>query len=71
MDVKIRAWRTAGGLEVAQTDSEGRLTFQTTQHYQAALKDMGLKPVQDSGAPFELTVTETRTLVASPASDQR
>ena len=35
---KIRVWRTAEGLEVAQTDSEGRLTFQTTRYYQAALK---------------------------------
>ena len=71
MDVQIRVWGTAEGLEVAQTDSEGRLTFQTTRYYQAALKDMGLKPVQDSGAPFELTVAEIRALVASPASDQR
>ena len=72
MDVKIRVWRTAEGLEVAQTDSEGRLTFQTTRYYQAALNDMGLKPIQGSGgAPFELTVAEIRTLVASPASDQR
>ena len=70
MDVKIRVWRTAEGLEVAQTDSEGRLTFQTTRYYQAALNDMGLKPIQGSGgAPFELTVAEIRTLVASPASD--
>ena len=43
MDVGIRLWRTAEGLEVAQTDSEGRLTFQTTRYYQAALNDMGLK----------------------------
>ena len=72
MDVKIRVWRTAEGLEVAQTDSEGRLTFQTTRYYQAALNDMGLKPIQGSGgALFELTVAEIRTLVASPASDQR
>ena len=72
MDVKIRVWRTAEGLEVAQTDSEGRLTFQTTRYYQAALNDMGLKPIQGSGgAPFELTVAEIRTLVASPPSDQR
>ena len=72
LDVKIRVWRTAEGLEVAQTDSEGRLTFQTTRYYQAALNDMGLKPIQGSGgAPFELTVAEIRTLVASPPSDQR
>ena len=71
MDVQIRVWSPAEGLEVAQTDSEGRLTFQTTRYYQAALKDMGLKPIQDSGAPFELTVAEIRALVASPASDQR
>ena len=72
LDVGIRLWRTPEGLEVAQTDPEGRLTFQTTRYYQAALKDMGLKPIQGSGgAPFELTVAEIRALVVSHVSDQR
>ena len=49
MDVGIRIWRTPEGLEVAQSDPEGRLTFQTTRYYQAALNDVGLKPIQGSG----------------------
>ena len=70
MDVGIRLWRTPKGLEVAQTDSEGRLAFQTTRYYQAALEDMGLKPVPGTGgAPFELTVEEIEALVASQMND--
>ena len=72
MDVMIRLWRTPAGLEVAQTDPAGRLAFQTTRYYQAALKDMGLKPVQGTGgAPFELTVEEIKALVAFQMSDPR
>lgn len=72
VDVRIRDWRTPEGLEVAQADSQGKLTFQTNRFYQNALKDMGLKPIEGTGgAPFELTVAEIRSLVAYQASDPR
>lgn len=70
VDVRIRDWRTPEGLEVAHADVQGKLTFQTTRFYQNALKDMGLRPIKGTGgAPFELTVAEIRSLVASQASD--
>ena len=46
-------------------DSRGRLSFQTTGHYRAALKDLGFKPVPGSGAPFELTTDGVRELLAA------
>ena len=52
-DPEIRIWETPDGLEVALMDDQGRFSFQTDQYYRNALKDMGLKPVTGSGAPFE------------------
>ena len=63
-----QAWETPQGLNVAQIDSLGRLSFETTQYYRNALDDMGLKPVPGSGVPFELTIAEIRRLVASDPS---
>ena len=61
-------WKTPDGLGLARPDSDGRLSFETNAFYRAALKDMGLKPVDGSGAPFELTVEGIRQLVASGLS---
>ena len=70
VDVRIRDWSTPQGLEVAQADSQGRLAFQTTRYYQNALKDLGLRPIEGTGgAPFEITVAEIKSLVASQAND--
>ena len=63
-----RIWQTRDGLGVARTDSQGRLSFETNTYYRAALKDMGLKPVPGSGAPFELTIDGIRELVATGLS---
>ena len=45
-------------------DEQGRLSFQTDQFYRNALRDMDLKPVPGSGAPFELTTHDVQRLVA-------
>jgi len=66
---EIRVWETPDGLEVALVDDQGRFSFQTDQFYRNALKDMGLKPVPGSGAPFELTTDDVRNLVASGSSN--
>ena len=63
-DPKTRIWGTPQGLGVALVDARGRLSFQTTGYYRAALKDLGLKPVPGSGAPFELTTNDVRELMA-------
>ena len=65
VDPKAEVWETPTGLGVALVGDEGRFSFQTDQFYRNALKDMGLKPVTGSGAPFELTTHEVRELVAS------
>ena len=57
-------WETPQGLEVALVDDQGRFSFQTDQFYRNALKDMGLKPIPGSGAPFELTTHDVKELVA-------
>lgn len=57
-----RVWQTRTGVGVARVDSQGRLSFETDAYYRAALKDLGLEPVPDSGAPFELTVAGVRAL---------
>ncbi len=62
---EVRVWIARRGVGVARMDSDGRLTFETSANYRAALKDMGLKPLPDSGAPFELTLDDIRTMVAS------
>ncbi len=62
---ETRMWKTPDGLEVALVDGQGRFSFQTDQYYRNALKDMGLKPVAGSGAPFELTTHDVQRLVAS------
>ncbi len=64
-DPRARIWRTPQGLEVALVDAQGRFSFQTDQYYRNALKDMDLKPVPGSGAPFELTTHDVERLVAS------
>lgn len=64
-DPETRIWETPDGLEVALVDDQGRFSFQTDQFYRNALKDMGLKPVAGSGAPFELTTRDVERLVAS------
>ena len=64
-DPEIRVWETPDGLQVALVDDQGRFSFQTDQFYRNALKDMDLKPVPDSGAPFELTTHDVERLVAS------
>ena len=46
-------------------DARGHLSFQGNSYYRAALKDLGFKPVTGSGAPFELTTSDVRELVAS------
>lgn len=64
-DAKVRVWATPDGLDVARMDAQGRLSFQTTQFYRNALEYMDLKPVPGSGAPFELTTSDIRALVAA------
>ena len=64
-DPETRIWETPDGLEVALVDDQGRFSFQTDQFYRNALKDMGLKPVPGSGAPFELTTDDVERLVTS------
>ena len=64
-DPETRIWETPNGLEVASVDDQGSFSFQTDQLYRNALKDMGLKPVAGSGAPFELTTHGVKRLVAS------
>ena len=68
LDASIRVWRTAEGLVAARIDPNGRLSFKTNAFYRAALADMGLKPVRDSGAPFELTLSGIRELVSTEPS---
>ena len=68
LDVGIGIWTTTEGLGVARVDSQGRLSFETNTYYRAALKDMDLKPVDGSGAPFELTIDGIRELVATGLS---
>ena len=63
--LETRIWETPDGLEVALVDERGRFSFQTDQFYRNALKDMDLKPVPGSGAPFELTTRDVERLVAS------
>ena len=62
---ETRVWETPDGLEVALVDERGRFSFQTDQYYRNALRDMGLKPVTGSGAPFELTTHDVQRLVGS------
>ena len=62
---ETRIWETPDGLEVALVDERGRFSFQTDQYYRNALRDMGLKPVTGSGAPFELTTRDVQRMVAS------
>ena len=62
---ETRIWETPDGLEVALVDERGRFSFQTDQYYRNALRDMGLKPVTGSGAPFELTTHDVQRMVAS------
>ena len=64
-DPVTRIWETPDGLEVALVDDQGRFSFQTDQYYRNALKDMGLKPVSGSGAPFELTTDDVERLGTS------
>ena len=64
-DRATSVWQTPQGLEVAVVDAQGRLSFQVDSYYRAALKDLGFKPVPGSGAPFELTTSGVRKLVAS------
>ncbi len=64
-DAETRVWETPDGLGVALVDDQGRFSFQTDRYYRNALKDMGLKPVPGSGAPFELTIHDVERLVAS------
>lgn len=64
-DPEARIWETPQGIEVALVDDQGRFSFQTDQYYRNALRDMGLKAVPGSGAPFELTTHDVRKLVAS------
>ena len=64
-DPQTRIWGTPQGLGVALVDSRGRFSFQTTDYYRAALKDLGFEPVPGSGAPFELTAGGVRELMAS------
>ncbi len=68
-DPETRIWRTPDGLEVALVDERGRFSFLTDQFYRNALRDMDLKPVAGSGAPFELTTDDVRRLVASGSGD--
>ena len=71
-DPGTRVWQTPDGLEVALVDDQGRFSFQTDQFYRNALKDMGLKPIPGSGAPFELTTDDVERLVTlgSGGADQ-
>ena len=62
---ETRIWETPDGLEVALVDERGRFSFQTDRYYRNALKDMGLKPVEGLGSPFELTTDDVERLVAS------
>ena len=64
-DPETRIWETPQGFDAALVDDQGRFSFQTNQYYRNALKDMGLKPVPGSGAPFELTTDDVERLVAS------
>ena len=64
-DRATSVWQMPPGLEIALVDAEGRLAFQVDSYYRAALKDLGFKPVPGSGAPFELTTSGVRKLVAS------
>ena len=64
-DPATSVWQTPQGLNVALVDARGRLSFQVDSYYRAALKDLSFKPVPGSGAPFELTTTGVRELVAS------
>ena len=68
-DPETRIWETPDGLEVALVNERGRFSFQTDQFYRNALKDMDLKPVAGSGAPFELTTHDVRKLIASGSGD--
>ena len=61
---ETRIWETPDGLEVALVDERGRFSFQTDRYYRNALKDMGLKPVEGLGSPFELTTDDVERLVA-------
>ena len=68
-DPETRIWETPQGFDAALVDDQGRFSFQTNQYYRNALKDMGLKPVTGSGAPFELTTDDVKRLVASNFGD--
>ena len=70
-DPETRVWETPRGLEVALVDDKGRFSFQTDQLYRNALRDMGLKPVAGSGAPFELMTQDVERLVASGSGMSR
>ena len=65
LDSGARVWQPRAGLGVARVDSQGQLSFETDAYYRAALKDMDLKPVDGSGAPFELTIDGIRGMVAT------
>ena len=58
-------WELTWGPDVARIGRGGRLIFKSDQHYRNALRDMDLRPVRDSGAPFELTIQNIRELVLS------
>lgn len=63
-DPETRIWETPQGFGAALVDDQGRFSLRTNQYYRNALKDMGLKPVPGSGAPFELTTHDVERLVA-------
>lgn len=71
LDPGVRVWRTRTGVGIAGVDARGRLSFETNAYYRAALKDMALKPVDGSGAPFALTVDGIRELVANGPDPHR
>lgn len=70
-DPATRIWETPQGFDAALVDDQGRFSFQTDRYYRNALKDMGLKPVPGSGAPFELTTQDVERLVASGSGISR
>ncbi len=71
LDSGVRVWTPRTGVGIARADSQGRLVFETNAYYRAALKDMGLKPVEGSGAPFELTIDNIRELVSAAPETAR
>ncbi len=67
-DSPTTLWELTWGPDVARIGADGRLTFESDQYYRNALRDMGLRPVRYSGAPFELTIQNIRELVLSSQS---